>query len=309
MNELKSFHDTHQWAWDATSLAEAQTCLRKYYYGMVIGLQPKNKSVHLIFGGIYASALEAYYKFRADGDDYETALSKTVRLTMELSWEKGTDENGPFSRPIHLDDAKKTRPSLIRTVIWYLEQYGDEHEDGLVTYHLASGKPAVELSFSIELSDELVYCGHLDRVVSMGKDLYVMDQKTTGGTVSNYYFKQFDYSLQMSGYAFAGKMILNTPVRGVIIDAAQIAVNSTQFGRGITTRTADQIEEWLQDINCTIESAWRAADANYFPKNYSSCGNYGGCPFIPLCTNSASVRENYIRSDYVKRSWDPIEQR
>ena len=303
MPNLKSFKGDKQWAWDATSLAEAQTCLRKYYCSMIRGLQPKNKSVHLIFGGIYAKALEEFYKFRANGDDYEAALIKTVRLAMEASWDKETQT------PIYFDDAKKTRPNLIRTIIWYLEQYGNETEDGLVTYHLESGKPAVELSFAVELDDDIIYCGHLDRVVQMAGDLYVMDQKTTGGTVSDYYFKQFDYSLQMTGYSFAGKMVLHSPVRGVIIDAAQIAVNSTQFGRGITRRTPDQIEEWLQTVRHTVEGAWKAADLGFWPMNYSSCGNYGGCPFISLCTNSAHVRENYIRTDFTSRHWDPIVQR
>ena len=54
----KSFQNGLQFAWDATSLSLAQTCLRKYYYTMIRGVQPRNKSVHLIFGGIYASSLE-----------------------------------------------------------------------------------------------------------------------------------------------------------------------------------------------------------------------------------------------------------
>lgn len=303
MPNLKSFHDNHQWAWDSTSLNEAQTCLRKYYYGMIRGIQPKNKSVHLIFGGVYASALELYYKLKANNYSHDEALLSVIRFALIETWDKAN------STPVHFDDSKKTRPNLIRTIIWYLDQYGEESEDGLMTYHLQDGKPAVELSFAIELTDDVVFCGHLDRVVSMGKDLYVMDQKTTGGSIGSYYFRQFDYSIQMTGYTFAGKVALNSPIRGVIIDAAQVAVNHTDFGRGITTRTPDQLEEWQQDVESIIQSAWRAADANYWPKNTSACGNYGGCPFISLCTSSKHVRENYIKADFVDRAWDPIESR
>lgn len=303
MTELKSFKDGKQWAWDATSLGTAQTCPRKYYYQMVARIEPRQRSVHLIFGGIYASCLEHFYKYRALGDDHEAALFKTVRMALELSWDKEEQ------KPVYFDDTKKTRPNLIRTIIWYIEHFGKEQEDGLTTYHLADGKPAVELSFSIELSDDIVYCGHLDRVVEMAGDKYVMDQKTTGGAVSSYYFRQFDYSLQMTGYAFAGKAILHTPIKGVIIDAAQIASNYTQFERGITMRKADQIEDWYQTVLTTIGQVWQYADADYYPMNYSSCGNYGGCPFIVLCTNSKFVRENYIKSDFVHKTWDPIVQR
>jgi hypothetical protein len=77
----------------------------------------------------------------------------------------------------------------------------------------------------------------------MGGSLYVMDQKTTGGTVGTYYFEQFSPNNQMSLYSWAGQAILRSPVRGVIIDAAQIAVNFTRFERGITTRSKDQLDE------------------------------------------------------------------
>jgi hypothetical protein len=303
LTEPKSFKDGKQWAWDSTSLSSAQTCLRKYQYEMIRRIQPRRTSVHLIFGGIYASALEAFYKYRAEGLDHEAALTATVRLTLEKSWD--FEEN----KPVYFDDVKKTRPNLVRTVIWYIEQYGVESEDGLTTYHLADGKPAVELSFSIELDENVVFCGHLDRVVQLGDDLYIADQKTTGGTISNYFFKQFDTSLQMTGYAFAGKMVLKTPVRGVIIDGAQVAVNFTQYERGITTRSQDQIEDWLKSVEHTIQSAWRAADEDYYPMNYTSCDKYGGCPFRQLCTSSKHVVENYIRSEYETRVWDPIVQR
>ena len=169
MPNLKSFHDNHQWAWDATSLNEAQACLRKYYYGMIRGLQPKNKSVHLIFGGVYASALEEYYKLRAgEAMDHEAALIEVIKQAMSETWKHETepcvDEGCPqhgtdhvhiirgSGAPVHFDDSKKTRPNLIRTIIWYLDQYGEESEDGLITYHLQDGKPAVELSFALELS-------------------------------------------------------------------------------------------------------------------------------------------------------------
>ena len=282
MTEPKSFKDGKQWAWDSTSLSSAQTCLRKYQYEMIRRIQPRRTSVHLIFGGSYASALEAFYKYRAEGMDHEAALEATVRLTLEKSW------NFEDDKPVFFDDVKKTRPNLVRTVIWYIEQYGVESDDGLVTYHLEDGKPAVELSFAIELDDDIVFCGHLDRVVQLGDDLYIADQKTTGGTISNYFFKQFDTSLQMTGYAFAGKMVMKSPVRGVIIDGAQIAVKSVRH---------------------TIEGAWRAADEGYYPMNYTSCDKYGGCPFRQLCTSSKHVVENYIKSDFETRVWDPIVQR
>lgn len=299
----KSFTNGVQTAWDATSLELAQTCLRKYYYSMILGVSPKSKSVHLIFGGIYASALETFYKERALGASLHEATVKTVRHALTESWDT---EGG---HPMSFDHAAKTRPNLIRTIVWYIEQFGEETSDGMMTYHLESGKPAVELSFALEFDDDLLYCGHLDRVVSYAGQLMVMDQKTAGSTLGTYYFNQFSPHNQMSGYTWAGQTILKSPIKGVIIDAAQIAVNFSEFARSITTRTQAQLDEWRESALYTIRLAQSATALNKFPMNLSSCGNYGGCPFRQVCSSDPRVRQSYLESDYVSHNWDPLKER
>jgi len=299
----KSFQDGYQFAWDATSLDAAQRCMRYYYYSLIRGIRPKETSVHLLFGGLYASALENFYKLRANGATVEDAQRQVVREALIASW----DEKRGCPRTF--DDAKKTRVNLIRTIVWYIEEFAVENPDGLVTYHKEDGNPAVELSFALEISDNIIYCGHLDRVVSMADRLYVMDQKTTGGTVGTYYFNNFSPNNQMSGYAMAGQAVLHSPITGVIIDAAQIAINFTRFERGITTRSKQQIEEWLSDTIQFIHTAQDWTRKEFFPMNPNSCGNYGGCQFRGLCSRPASVRENYIKSDFTDHNWDPIKER
>jgi len=308
MNEKASFRDGVQYAWDGTSLDLAQTCARKYYYSMIRGIRPKEKSIHLIFGGFYATALEHFYKYRAEGQSIDDALRVVVREALVSSWDQKAGHAMIF------DDAAKTRVTLIRTIVWYVEQFAVEAEDGLQTYHLQNGEPAVELSFALDFSPSIVYCGHLDRVVTMAEHLYITDQKTTGLTVGSYYFSMFSPNNQMSGYSFVGQAILHSPIRGVIIDAAQIAVNFTRFARGITTRTKDQLEEWFNGTVYFISqfqelSAYAKAEEQKWPMNPNSCGYYTGCEFRLLCQKSPKVRENYIASDYVEHIWDPIKRR
>ena len=107
----------------------------------------------------------------------------------------------------------------------------------------------------------------------------------------------------------AGQAILGSPVKGVIIDAAQIAVNFTRFERGITMRTKDQIDEWLQDALNTIRLTQEYSRRDYFPKNPTACGNYGGCPFRSVCSSAPSIRENYLKSDFQSHNWDPLKER
>jgi hypothetical protein len=315
MKHNRSFDEEkgYQTGWDATSVDLAATCLRKYYYTMVRQIKPKTQSVHLIFGGIYASALESFYKKRALGASYETALREVVHEALIASWDHERDESGErlkgTGKPTPFEDDKKTRSNLIRTIVWYLEEFGNEDPSGLVTYHLRDGVPAVELSFTFELADDILYCGHLDRVSQMGDHLYVVDQKTTGGAIGQYFFDRYSPDNQMSGYAYAGKVVLQAPIAGVIIDAAQVAINFSRFERRPVTRSKAQLSEWRENALHHIRVAQSATMLQKFPMNTTACNNYGGCPFKPLCARDPSVRENYIKSDYVEHVWDPLKAR
>lgn len=296
-----SIRDGKQWAWDATSLTAAMTCPRKYYYQLIRGLRPKTTSVHLLFGGEYASSLERFYKLRAEGHPIEESTIIVVRECMCRTW---TDAG-----PVPFGDDKKTRFSLIRSIIWYIDQFGDESQANITTVHLADGRPAVELSFSFELSEHLLLCGHLDRLVEFAGAAYVMDQKTSGSTIGPYFFEGFKMDNQMSLYTIAGQIILGSPVRGVIIDGAQIAVGFTRFERGFTYRTQGQLEEWIKSTKALIASIHDCAEADFYPLNTTACGRYNGCEFLPICSAPPHVREAVIASEYTQRVWDPLQRR
>lgn len=292
-----------QFAWDSTSLSLAQACPRKYYYSMIRGIKPKQESVHLIFGGIYASCLEGFYKRTFAGMDYEEALRETVLQALTLSWDEAA------GRPILFDDDKKTRAALIRSIIWYFEYFVKDREDALPPVRLQDGAPAVELSFNFELADGINYCGHLDRVAESGGKFYVVDQKTTGGSIGPYYARYFSPDNQMSGYSYAGRVVLQSPIAGVIVDAAQVGVNFTRFERFPVLRSQSQLEEWRESTLFTIRSTISMTLLNQFPMNTTACGNYGGCPFREICAMPPRLRESAIKTDFVEHHWDPLKER
>jgi len=605
MIENHSFENGMQWAWDATSITAAMTCPRKYYYSMIAQIQPAELSVHLRFGGLYATALEHFYKHRAEGKAIDEALLLVVKEAMLATW----TDNGPeaFGHPA------KSRFGLIRSIVWYVDQFGEESSAGIQTHHLANGKPAVELSFSFEISDDIMFCGHLDRVVTYAGQKYVMDQKaqplrtkvlgptgwkkigdlsigdlvatqsgefvpiialhpkgitkvykvsfndgesvlcaedhlwevaprtsdefktlpltkllgapptvryhiplckpiqhptadlplhpyllgvllgdgylngnsiqlsttkqwlvdrvtallptgdvikkaskfnnswtisggatlaairhlglwgklaaskfvpsiylyadieqrqelldglldtdgswngksrifdstsmsltlaveeltrslggtarsrdrgdtawrtsirlptlptgtgrryitsiirvedeetmcisvddpsglyvtekhivthnTTGGTIGPYFFDQFRMDNQMSLYTLAGQAILNSPIKGVLIDGAQIAVGFTRFERGFTYRTKEQLDEWLETALEIIHRTRSYTALGKFPMNLSACGNYGGCPFKKICETTPSHRDEVIKAEFRPKLWDPLSRR
>jgi hypothetical protein len=281
--------DGAQFAWDSTSLKLAETCLRKYQYKMMDGWQPERKSAHLLFGGEYASALEGYHKAIAEGVDREQAIRDIVHEALINTWEYEYDENDdpiPGSgTPWNSEHNLKTRGNLIRSIVWYFEQFRDDPCTTIIT---STGAAAVEHSFKLPVDNGIIFSGHLDRLVEYSHAIYVQDQKSTGTTISSRYFDSYSPDSQMSLYTFAGKAIFNVPVKGVMIDAVQVAVGFSRYERGFTFRSEDQLEEWYEVAMHTIGRAQQAARDNYFPMNPSSCGNFGGCEFRHICSRSPS---------------------
>lgn len=326
--------DGVQFVWDATSIALADTCLRKYEYKMIQGWESHLLSVHLRFGQHYATALEHFYKFLALGYSRDDALASVVLEALEDTWERpqcevcgGTgqidfddSEQGGTSRCIACDgtgkgsggapwdslDTNKTRETLIRSIVWYTEQFKEDS----TTVVMFEGKPAVEHSFYLPVDNGVMFSGHLDRLVDYNGSIMVMDQKTTKSTISSNYFDQFHPNTQMSMYSFAGRAIFAMPVKGVIIDAAQIAVGFTRFERGMTFRSDSQLNEWYDDAMLTIEGAREATRKGHFKMNPSACGNYGGCEFRAVCARSPEVRPQFLKAAFSQGAgWDPNKRR
>lgn len=316
---------TLQFAWDQTSLGLLMECPRKYQLSILEQWSSKGKSHHLTFGGRFADAMQHYHLARAGGKDHEEALDIVVAQALRDTWirplceDEGCDQ---FGKPhVHTDtgepwdsgDTKKNRMTLIRSIIWYFETYRD---DAMRTVILPNGEPAVELLFTFESGikasnnlGEFLFTGHIDRLVDFDGTKFVLDNKTTGGGLGTYYFSQYDLDNQMSQYTLAGRVCYNVPVKGVVIDAAQIMVGFTAFGRSITTRSQAQLDEWHGNAGSWLHLAERFADSGKYPMNLKSCNNYGGCAFRSVCGSDPAIRKNMLETHFEKRVWNPLDVR
>lgn len=316
-----------QFAWDSTSLGYFKTCPRLYQYTIIDGWSLKDESIHLRFGQEYHSAIQDYENARADGTSHEAAIHATVGALMARTADWDVDvatKTGKY----------KNRDSLIGLVIGYFDHYGEA--DPAKTYIRADGRPAVELSFRFELDfgpktatgeyiddarpewgrehQPYLLCGHLDRVVDFNDALLVMDHKTTTTTLGDYWFDQWEPNNQMTLYTLAGKIVLNAPIRGVVISGAQLLLKEPdRFVRGFTYRTQDQLDEWLGDLSILLRTAETYATANYWPMNDTACDKYGGCKFRGICSKSPAVRERFLAADFVQlpesERWNPLKPR
>lgn len=296
-------------AWDSTMLGLLKECPRKFQYVILEGWQSSGFAAHLEFGIAYHKALENYDNDKASGVDHDTATLNTVMFCMSYGSRDKNDRFVPYDALFTREPAK-TRDTLLRSVLWYLEHFRDDPAQTVV---LANGEAAVELSFKINLDMEtpdgnpFLLCGHLDRVVDVDGQLWITDRKTTKNQISNRFWSQFTPNNQMSLYYMAGQLALKQPIRGILIDAVEIGATYSRFARHSIMRTPGQQDEWLKDTYTWIMIAMQYATEGYWPMNDKSCGNYGGCPFQPICAKDPKVRQTWLKSEgYHKRQWNPL---
>lgn len=293
-----------QIAWDATSLSLFKTCPRKYFLEALCGWKSKRESRHLTFGHAFHKGFELYERAKFSGLSHEDALKHVVRELCVLSSTWASDEEG--------EESPKNRKSLLRAVVWKLEEY---RNDPLSTYIMPNGSPAVEYSFRFTLPhytyDNIpyVFCGHFDRVATMNGEYFIIDHKTTSGQITPYFFEQFNPNTQMTLYNLAGKFVLPEPIKAILVDAVQIGKSFARFGRGFVRISDSQTAEFIDELKVWIAAANDCVRNQFWPKNESSCGNYGGCRFRSVCSRDCSVQHLYITQDFEQNPWNPLTER
>lgn len=306
-----------QWAWDSTSLGDFKRCPRYYQYTMIEGWASREDNLHLRFGIEYHQALHDYELAKADHMSHDASVEVATYQLLSRIYEWDPDTTSKAGQ-------KKNKHTLLRAVVWYLDKF--KNDPAKTIEHL--GKPALEVSFRWELDygpnqyeplgspkinpQMYMLCGHLDRIVDLNDDIYVMDRKTSSSGLTSYYFSQFEPNNQMTLYSLAGQIVLKTPIRGVIIDAVQVK-EEPEFQRSMTYRTPDQMTEWLADLQVTLAYAESCAVAGYWPQNDTACTMYGGCRFKGVCSSSPQVRQKFLEADFIQldkdNKWNPLKSR
>ena len=339
LSPFSPFLPNWQTVWDSTALGWLKTCPKLYQYQMLDQWEPRNKGIHLVFGGLYAASLERYAHAKASGLSHDDSTRAMVRWAMENSGDRtclhceGAGEieegdlypecpecNGTGQGPWRAWDPSlnpdgtpnpdanvKNRYTLLRSLVWNVE---DRALSPFTTLIRANGKPAVELTFNFEAfsidGEAVSLSGHLDEVVEAFGQRFVRDDKTTKGSLGAQYFAQYTPNNQMSLYSVAGKVILDTPVAGVLVKAAQIGVGFTRFQTAQVTRPEAVLTEWMHDTEFWIRQAKGFAERGHWPMNDRSCFL---CSFKSICKVSPSHREAHLRQDFRVRAWNPLEAR
>jgi hypothetical protein len=273
-----------QMVWNSHSLMDASKCLYYYKLSVIDSWRTSEANDNFIFGGVLAGCLEHFYLQRSAGMDREDAIRSSVLKAMveTIGWESKH----------HIKD----RGTLMRTLVWYFDHWRNDFPV-LVT----DEGPAVEKLFRISVDNGIEFVGLIDRVIEyVPGNYYLMDQKSTGSTLSSYFFNRYNPNDQIFFYSWAGRAIFPVPIAGFIIDAAQVAVGFSRFDRHVIEYTDAQLDEWYNSAMHHIEAAQEAVRDNHFPQRFTSCMNYGGCEFREICKRSPEFRGNFLKKDFVQ---------
>lgn len=208
-------------------------------------------------------------------------------------------------------DKYKNRRSLMRLVVWYIEE---QRNSGVQPHAFADGTPGVELSFKLPLpwkarltGESFQLVGHIDGIGERPRELFTMENKTTKKSLGKMFFDGYNPSLDISIYDIATNVLFpDLPITGMLLEGAQILIDGARFDSALFRRTEAQREEAFKELEWWIRQAERYAEEDYYPRAEANCWI---CPFKEACRLPQKQRKLYLDQNFEKRLWDPTIER
>lgn len=324
---------------DWSSLESLLACNRSAEYKLVHSRTTHTKSA-LIFGAAFHSALECFYK-RAPSDTQASLLElggRAIQAEYALHSHVIIDDyrtadycfscfslylaqyfNETITPYIHegkpLVEFTFVMPvGMTEVPISVFETWGF----GKLTND--SVREAAEVTASKELGgDERIPCriewsGIVDVLMQMGDGhtLRVCDHKTSS-IKTNALFDSYQISMQALGYvaamraAFPDFSIKGFYLNSIICRAPSKTGIAYESYRRPYDYSAEQCEEWKQDLLALIGELLHNLTSKNFPKKTNWCaGKYGACPYLDVCSAPASQRAMILNTGlFADNTWKP----
>lgn len=313
---------------DATRIRSWLQCPRKWYYKHALGLHTAtgNPGHDLVFGQAIHGALEELdSKLACTDQDADSILCETLGKFWEATaaWDLDAD----------LSSGAKCRESLVRVIVWYVEQFGGR-SDPIRTARY-QGEAMLEVPFRVSLADiqsmlgvpsracggvdssQLFLVGRLDKVAFglAEDDLWIVERKTTSRTMNDFYFARYQPEIQTSLYPIIGRFLFpEYTLQGVMLEAIQCGVSFCRFQRVELPRHVDQMRETLATIEHVFSDMIRTGCwsepklESQFLLNEAACMAGGSpCEFRRLCLDRPRNRPEAIAIYYTAREpWNPL---
>jgi len=302
---LKDRHTYHQH--DASKTTTFMECPRKYFFQYVLGWRSVFPSIHLIHGEGWHRAQENLLLNGFSKESAVEALTKYVAYYREHFPNKLTDSERYPKNPLGTLEALNS----------YIKMWKDQKPLTVL---------ATEIAGKVTISEDIEAILRLDSLVADDENIYSMDHKT-GSRNSDQWRNQWQLSFQMSLYTHAVRCLPKSVLKGyenhelwgMIINGSIFLKSGNHAHVRVRVRKTDaQLAAWLWEATHWIEmirAEWerlpecKESDPvlTSFPKNTTSCGNWGGCEFHNFCVMSQNPLK-YVNNrpvEFNEEHWDP----
>ena len=291
---------------DSTKLNSYNRCPRNFFYGYVLGWQPSEPSIHLVFGSAWHEAMEHLLKHKKGSRYADESIGPAWDLFMATYREDFPEDMDDVNAP-------KDPGNALKALVEYTEQYtADDFE---VLY--------LEVPGSVPINDagDLIHF-KMDAIVRDSDGVYCLEHKTTGQD-SKSWRAQWTLSTQIGTYVHALYCIPEwdeDDVYGAKVNGAILRKKGNAFVRIPIRKTNEQQRVWLWNTQVAIESLKHNYTAlaeckeeddvlQAFPMNTEGCLKYGLCPYHHLCTastfNNPLQRAETPPIGFTERHWNP----
>jgi hypothetical protein len=277
-----------QLIWDASSLSSFAACPRLYNLSNLWGYKQKLYAPVTGFGSAVHDGFEVLDTYKHEGKTKKEAVRNALKLILK--------DYGPDL--VNAEDKARGLEAAMRAIVWRAEEFW---EDNLKIATMPNGAPCLEKRFEVPFGDRgHRFSGRIDKIVQLDNRLYLCDTKTTKTSLTDLYFRNFQPSNQIYAYIWAARFVLGLDIAGFVIDAVQTGVHFCRFNRSIFNVTKESIDEWYADAMYHISLADAYADNHWYPANFTSCGNYGGCKYREVCGEAPNHRAVILEEDFVR---------
>jgi PD-(D/E)XK nuclease superfamily len=283
---------------DSTMLSTYRSCPRKFWAQYVVNARGEDESVHLHAGAAWADAMEATRIAFFQYGETASSAEDTGKAVLRESW----------GDPLKFAAETKNLKRMTEAFDYYHTQ-GFPLEDEHAPPASIGGKLMVECSFAVPLGlrhpsgEEFIFVGRADCIVQHAGGLWLLDDKTTGGSLGSNWESQWKRRGQFSGYVWALRQ------QGIDIDGVLVrglAIQKTQFKHQevVSPRHEFQVDEWVEQTALNVadmieqwtSDRWRASLGE-------SCTNYGKeCAFMSACL-SPHMRDSILAMPRAR--WNP----
>lgn len=277
---------------DHTAIINAKTCMRKYFFAIVLGMNPRGDPMpYFAFGSAYhkfREVLEISYRDNPNGTPYKDALIAAVKY-----WGEATSGKEP---QLGTKWDFLTRARLMKSCEVAYEKWKEEKKQGKIEVL------AIEQPFNVELGEGEYTSGRFDQIVRWNGKVWGRDFKTSSKEGA-FYARGLDPNDQFTRYTYAEQQLAGTKVEGQIIE---VLYNSKKEGPRVTpylsTRTQWQLEDWKADEMFMRETIARAREQDRWPKQEHNCSF---CQFHSVCKmGSEGSQRAKLKQEFTQKPWD-----